>query len=372
MKKKIDSLYIHFPFCRHLCNYCDFYKKIPDSSDDFSSFETMLFKMLDAHDSMMKEKGYVWDELRTLYIGGGTPSLWGERGASFIKSNLSKFGISLNSKDIEFTLEVNPGSWNQGAINAWKSIGVNRFSVGLQSLDSDYIKALDRIHTIDDALDTLKYFSQLNYNFSVDFMLGLPRLEGAGVRDIVKELDQIMSYNPVHISLYILTTKKNYVHKDLLPSDEDISKEYMDVSKYFSEIGWSHYEVSNYSKPGFESKHNLNYWRCRSVAAVGPSAVGFLSEDNFRYKWKVSESSFSKEELSAEEAFLEQIYMSLRVKSGLRFDTFKEKEKFKKLCKSWVANEYAKIDDQSVFLTSKGFLFIDSLMGDIFKEKMIM
>lgn len=371
MKKKIDSLYIHFPFCRHLCNYCDFYKKIPDSSDDFSSFETLLLKMLSTHDSMMKEKGYAWEKLKTLYIGGGTPSLWGERGASFIKSNLKKYGINFDPGSIEFTLEVNPGSWNEEAIGAWESIGVNRFSVGLQSIDSDYIKALDRVHSIEDAMGTLKFFSENNYNFSVDFMLGLPRLEGAGERDIIKELDQIMSFNPNHISLYILTTKKNYIHKDLLPSDESISKEYLEVSSYFSKIGWSHYEVSNYSKYGFESKHNLNYWKCRSVAAVGPSAVGFLSEDNFRYKWKVTDDSFVKEELNDEEAFLEKIYMSLRVKSGLAFDTFQDKDKFKKLCKTWVSNGHAETSDDSVALTSKGFLFIDSLMGDIFKENIV-
>jgi oxygen-independent coproporphyrinogen-3 oxidase len=328
--------------------------------------------MFETHNKMMLDKGYSWDKLRTIYIGGGTPSLWGQRGADFIKDNLNKFGITYDLNDIEFTLEVNPGSWNEEAVDAWSSIGVNRFSVGLQSLDQDYIKALDRVHSLDDAMSTLKFFNENDYNFSVDFMLGLPELPGSSKRNIIKELDEIMSYDPNHISLYILTTKKNYIHKELLPADEMISKEYMDVSEYFKKRNWCHYEVSNYSKPGFESKHNLNYWKCRSVAAVGPSGVGFLAEDNFRYKWKVTDDSFVSEQLNTEEAFLEKVYMSLRVNSGLSLNTFEDTEKFKNICEKWIENGHAFISDNSVILTSKGFLFIDSLMGDIFKEKMIL
>ena len=362
-KLAVKSLYLHYPFCRHLCNYCDFYKNVPKSEADVDNFEVLLSAMFKAHDEKFSELAYEWADLETLYIGGGTPSLWGERGASKLSELLGEYDINL-SQNAEFTLEVNPGSWTEESLLAWQNLGVNRFSLGIQALDSTFIKLLDRVHNIDDVYTTLAKFSEIKANFSVDFMLGLPFSEKYN-RDILKELDEILSYNPTHISLYILTVKDHYIHAKDLPDDEWIEKEYMEVSNYLQSKGFLHYEVSNFALEGHESKHNKEYWKMNSVAAIGPSATGFLKEEKFRYKWKVKSAEIVEERLTEDELFLEEVYMGLRINDGLSLNKFSESE-FSTIAKEWSERDLATLEDNKVKLNSKGFLILDSLMDELF------
>lgn len=365
----LNSLYLHFPFCRHLCNYCDFYKKVPSGDSDYSQFETLLAQMFVEHEKLLITSDYKWGKLETFYIGGGTPSLWGERGVTFLRKKFKDFKISL-SENCEFTLEVNPGSWTEAGLNAWSDFGVNRFSLGVQSLDSNFIKFLDRVHNINDVYVTLQKFKELGKNFSVDFMLGLPFSEKLN-RNIEKELLEILTYNPDHISLYILTTKSNYVHKEHLPDDEFVEKEYLLVSKILQDYGYIHYEVSNFAKPAKMSKHNLRYWQMKSVGALGPSATGFLESTKNRYKWKVNGAEYTQEKLSDNEVFLEKIYMSLRHSGGLELSVFNDPVKNKKLeelASIWVNRKQANIMANSIVLTSKGYLILDFLMDELFGQ----
>jgi len=156
MEKNIESLYLHFPFCRHLCNYCDFFKKVPQNrSLELSDFHRYLDSSMLEHQKLMESSGYSWAPLKTLYIGGGTPSLWGEEGASFLQSFLKKYQIELDP-DCEFTLEVNPGSWSEEGLNQWRALGANRFSLGVQAMNEKAIVALDRVHNLEDVKETLK------------------------------------------------------------------------------------------------------------------------------------------------------------------------------------------------------------------------
>lgn len=362
-KVAIKSLYLHYPFCRHLCNYCDFYKNVPKGDQDIDSFESLLEQMFVRHQKLMDEHGYTWGELETLYLGGGTPSLWGVRGAQKLQELLDKYEIKL-SENVEFTLEVNPGSWTEQTLEAWQNIGVNRFSLGIQSLNSTFIKALDRVHNIDDVYDTLKKFSEMRANFSVDFMLGLPFSEEHS-RDILDELTRILEFKPNHISLYILTVKDHYTHIDKLPDEEWIEDEYLKVANFLKSHSFDHYEVSNFSLPGFESKHNKEYWKMNSVAAIGPSATGFLKESKFRYKWKVKGAEFVEEKLTEKEYFLEQIYMGLRINDGLPLNVFNNPD-FVRIAEGWVSRNIAEFKDNKVILNSAGFLILDSLMNELF------
>lgn len=365
----LNSLYLHFPFCRHLCNYCDFYKKIPASESDYSTFENLLTQMFKSNEQLLITNDYRWDSLETLYIGGGTPSLWGERGAEFLSQKFKEYAIAL-APNCEFTLEVNPGSWSEAGLNAWREFGVNRFSLGIQSLNSNFIKLLDRVHNIDDVYATLEKFKSLDVNFSVDFMLGLPYSEKYN-RNIADELNEILQYKPDHLSLYILTTKENYIHKDHLPDDEFVEYEYLLVSKILKEHGYIHYEVSNFAKPNKMSKHNLRYWQMNPVAALGPSATGFLPEAHLRYKWKVNSPAYTEEKLSDDEIFLEKIYMSLRNYNGLALNVFTDSDRSEKLLEianSWEKRSLAKIENQSIILESKGFLILDFLMDELFNQ----
>ncbi|EQC48767.1 radical SAM domain protein [Bacteriovorax sp. BSW11_IV] len=364
----IDGLYIHFPFCRHLCNYCDFYKKVPtQKAEEVAKFENLLEESFHVHKQTLDHYGYSFAPLNTVYFGGGTPSLWGADGAKFLQNFFIRHNLSMR-EDGEFTLEVNPGSWTEEGLQAFREFGINRYSLGIQSLRSDFIKVLDRVHTLQDVYDTLDYFGKNDFNFSVDFMLGLP-MSVELKRDVLSELEEILKYNPKHISLYILTVKGAYVHIDKLPDEEWIEKEYLAVSQYLKERGYIHYEVSNFSKPGFESKHNMGYWQSKSIAALGPSATGLLSEVGLRYKWKTTGPSFVEEKLSAQEIRLEKIYMALRTTLGLyphrEFSPDIAKNVLEK-ARDWQARGLAQINKDHIVLTSKGYLLLDSLMDDLF------
>jgi oxygen-independent coproporphyrinogen-3 oxidase len=362
-KLTIDSLYLHFPYCRHLCNYCDFYKNLNEKDPSYSVFEDTLAQMNDVHNEFLSNNGYQWSELETLYIGGGTPSLWGRSGADYLANLLAKNKVTFKDK-YEFTMEVNPGSWSVEGLEQWMSHGVNRFSLGIQSLNPNFIKVLDRVHNIDDVYETLEFFNGRKLNFSVDFMLGLPYSKEYE-RNIREELNDILKYNPSHLSLYILTVNDHYKHFEKLPDEEWIEREYLEVAKILKEHGYDHYEVSNFAKPGLESIHNLNYWRMKSVAALGQSATGFLSETNIRYKWKVTGPTFVEEHLTEEERRIEDIYMGLRINDGLALSSFAKG--FEAIAEAWDQRGLARLSEGRVSLTSKGFLLLDSLMDEIFR-----
>lgn len=366
--EKLSYLYLHFPFCRHLCNYCDFYKRVPKDNVEVRAFEAQLLQQADELTKVLTQKQKRLGPLKTLYFGGGTPSLWGEEGAKFFATFLSQYQIELE-KSYEWTMEVNPGSWTKESLDAWTALGVNRFSLGVQSLDGQFLKLLDRVHNVDDAYDTLKEFQKREINFSVDFMLGLPQSE-LYQRDIIQELEDILKFSPDHLSLYILTTKDHYVHQKLLPTEEWIEEEYLKVSQYLRERGFVHYEVSNFAKPGKESAHNLAYWRSESVVALGPSATGLFADEGLRYKWAALQANPVWEQLSPEDLVLEKIYMKLRTNLGLSLDELfdpKHHESLLKLFKSWEKKGWASRDSRDlVILTSQGYLILDSLMDQLF------
>lgn len=368
MPKRIDSLYLHFPFCSHLCNYCDFFKKIPENkAQDFKSFHNYLEKSFEIHQSLIEKNGYSWSPLKTLYIGGGTPSLWGIEGKIFLENFLKERKIKI-ADDCEFTMEINPGMWTKETLKEWREIGANRFSLGVQSLDKEMIKYLDRVHSIDDVYETLDYFKQNDLNFSVDFMLGLPYSKEFK-RDVINELSLVLAFNPSHFSVYILTVKDNYIYSNNLPSEEWIEKEFLAVSDLLMAKGFDHYEVSNFGKPTKESRHNLNYWSSKTVAALGPSATGFLKEEKIRYKWKPNSPEMEIENLTDEEFKLERIYMAIRSRDGIRISEFSNE--ITKIIKKWQERKLAIENNGIVTLTSKGYLVLDSLMNDLFSLKLI-
>lgn len=361
-------LYLHFPFCRHLCNYCDFYKKIPQSPAELESFHEYLTKSWIKLEELAVTHQETFSSLESLYIGGGTPSLWGEEGATFLQRFLTDRAIA-RQNDCEWTLEVNPGSWTKEGLKAWRSVGVNRYSLGIQALDQRFLKILDRVHSLDEVYETLTYFGEENLNFSVDFMLGLPNSK-LWERSIEKELREILKFNPKHISLYILTVPAHYRHFNELPDEEWIENEYLLVANLLKQEGFEHYEVSNFAKPGFESRHNLAYWRNETVAALGPSATGYFANAGFRYKWVTTRPDYSPEQLTQAEQELEKTYMRLRTSLGLNLrESFPNQSevKLRQLVDQWVGKDLVVESSEMVVKpTSKGFLLLDSLMNDLF------
>ena len=140
--KKISSLYLHFPFCRHLCNYCDFYKHKLESQDQIKDFENLLDKQIKKHAELLNKYHYGFDNLESLYIGGGTPSLWSTKGPRFLKNYLFSHDDINLAKDCEFTIEIDPGVWTSEEVAEWTKLGVNRFSIGAQSFDDQFLKIM--------------------------------------------------------------------------------------------------------------------------------------------------------------------------------------------------------------------------------------
>lgn len=365
----ISSLYVHVPFCRHLCNYCDFYKrKFEPQTNQLKEYEDYLQASWERHESILSTHGMKWSPFETIYLGGGTPSLWSEQGAEFFSSLILK-NNSLAPK-AEVTFEVDPGAWTEETLIAWEKAGVNRYSVGTQSLNPDFIKILDRSH---DKAQTIQLLKRLqNKNFSVDFLLGVPHsLEKK--RDVLNELEDLLSFGPSHVSLYILNPAAGYTLKQYIPDDEWVGKEYLDVSAFLRSRGFNHYEVSNFALPGFESKHNIRYWKGESVAALGPTGTGYyaLSEtEAFRYKWKPSTPEIEPEELSAKELELEKIYLRLRLSEPFLAAELipKQAEKFDEILMRWSYLGHTVKNDNKWCMTPSGWVVLDSLINEIFSS----
>ncbi len=355
---EVKSLYIHYPHCMHLCNYCDFYKKKFDLKSNENFFK-YLIKSLKPLERLLKEKSFKIGPLETIYIGGGTPSLWGEDVIKFMKFFHDYFQLEFSPA--EFTMEVDPGTFSEDSIKSLIDFGVNRFSLGVQSFDREIFPVLDRSHHFDEIRKSLEFFSKLDINYSVDFMIGLP--EQGKKRDIESELKKISVYGPKHMSLYILTVGESYPHKDLIPEDEVISKEYLQVHQTMKGLGFEQYEVSNYAKDGFESSHNWKYWKQNSYLALGTSATGLLVEDNgLRFKWR-PDGTYTSEALTKTQLDLERLYTMSRTREGINSSMF-SKEALSQLS-SFEKNNYGFFDGDKFIFNENGFVILDTLIEKI-------
>lgn len=364
---QVSSLYIHVPFCKHLCNYCDFYKKkMGDAENDLNEFEKQLKSSIERHEKFLIENGATWSPLESLYLGGGTPSLWGARGAKFLSQNL--FNVVPLKINTEFTMEIDPGTYSDELLQSWKDIGLNRISIGTQTLDASFLKIMDRDHSLSESHELLNICSKGNWNFSLDFLLGIP-FSVEKKRNIKKELDTLLDYRPKHISLYILNARSKYPHINQIPDDEYIRDEFLFVSEYLRSNGFNHYEVSNFALAGYESRHNMKYWQSSSVAAIGPTGTGLImksKEEALRYKWKVSSSDFEIELLGESELALESMYLSLRTTEGFK-PSAQERGLYHTVFMSWQERNLAIWDGAKVILNPSGFVILDSLMDEIFR-----
>ncbi len=362
----VDSIYFHFPYCKHLCNYCDFFKYKLKNADQITNYHRYLemswpvqLELLNGYDYQFAPK------MQTLYWGGGTPSLWGKRGAEFFREFYSQY-FQL-AQGAEFTVELDPGAWDEQGFDAFLSIGVNRFSVGIQCLDPDILPFVDRSHTYQESLETLQMMQRWGGNFSVDLMLGLAH-PAQLTRNLKKELDQILSFDPQHISLYILSTRKNYPLYDLLPVDEYSAEEYLQVHQQLEKAGFVHYEVSNYARPGYQSVHNKKYWQQKAVAAFGPTASGFLplaSGGGLRYQWKVSAAEIKEELLDSEQMKLESLYLTLRQAEKFNPRQIAYLRENEHIFAGWIEAGHVKKEGNLYQMSPEGWLVMDSLVGQV-------
>ena len=321
------GIYIHVPFCRHKCSYCDFVS-FPDKIDYAEAYMACLYKELKMRGEELKD--YEFD---TVYFGGGTPSYIPPK---LILGTMKQIKNCFRlKKNAEITLELNPGTIGEGKVQTYLKAGINRFSIGLQTAIDEQLADLGRIHNARDyvyATNLLK-----GQNFSTDVMLGL---KNQTKEDIRKTIELAHACGSKHISMYALTVEDgtpiytDYLNGELPDSDE-VAEMYDYGRKLLEEKGYVRYEVSNFAFPGYESKHNLNYWKRGEYIGVGVSASSFMQGKRFTNTFDLDEymkciiSGFYPavdcEVVSEKQAKFEYIMLALRTKYGISMKAYKEK-----------------------------------------------
>lgn len=280
MEKNELGIYIHIPFCKSKCSYCDFIS-YSNKMDKVDTYFKVLEKEIDSYD-------FNKYNVTTIYIGGGTPSYVESK---YICVMLNKIKLKLVNnltkwEDIEITIEVNPGTVNKEKLEVYKKIGVNRISIGLQSAKDNLLKQIGRIHNYKDFINTYKLAKEVGLNnINVDLMLGLPNQT---IQDLKETLEEIENLNPNHVSVYSLIVEEGTkIEKQILSGDMELPSEELERQMYWyvknklELMGYNHYEISNFAKKGYESKHNLNCWEQKEYVGLGVAAHSYV--DRVRY-----------------------------------------------------------------------------------------
>lgn len=368
------GIYVHIPFCKQKCRYCDF-TSFPDKLGFAESYMTCVYHEMAMRSEELKD--YVFD---TLYIGGGTPSIIDESYIAMLIAAAKKY-FTL-SKNPEITIEMNPGTVSKDKIELYKKVGVNRFSVGLQTAIDSQLEELGRCHTLNQFVTCAKYLS--GENFSVDIMIGL---KGQTQDDICKSIQVASSFGASHISMYALTPEDgtpiytDYLNGELPDSDEVAAMYECGVAK-LKELGFDRYEVSNFCKKGRESRHNLNYWKRGEYIGFGVSASSHIGNVRFTNTFDLDEyfkcimtnhfAVVDSEEVEKQGAMEESIMLSMRTVKGLNLAKF-EKEfscSFHTEYASALEKNAEYLEEVDGFLRIKDeYLYVqNSIICDFFKE----
>ncbi|MGL4534265.1 MAG: radical SAM family heme chaperone HemW [Fusobacteriaceae bacterium] len=273
--KKNCGVYIHVPFCLKKCNYCDFLSFSGTQPEERKNYSEALEKELVLY---LKKESKTFN---TVYFGGGTPSILDPEWISEILKHLSL------EDEKEVTLEVNPGTVDKEKLKKFKEIGINRLSIGVQSFNPETLKILGRQHNRSKAIETYNCAREVGFeNLSLDLMFSTPN---QNIEDLDKDLDTLFELNPEHFSIYSLIWEEKTVFYEKLEKGElKITEEDLEADMFqriinkAEEAGYIHYEISNFAKPGYESKHNKKYWHNEEYLGVGVGASGYI--DGIRYK----------------------------------------------------------------------------------------
>lgn len=355
-----EYIYIHIPFCRRKCLYCAF------SSITNTALIPEYLKSLKSEIRTF----YKGEKLKTLYFGGGTPSLLD---AKQIDGILKCFDIQ---KDTEVTIEINPDSADKSFLKELRSIGINRLSVGVQSFDDSILQSIGRLHDSFKAAETLKTALDTGFsNISTDFIYGLP---SQSLESFISDLNTAIELGVSHISLYGLKIEEGTPFSNNPPkniADPDMQADmYTAAIDFLKAKGFLHYEISNFSIPGNESKHNLNYWNCGEYYGFGAAAHGYINgvryENNRNIQKYISNplKKTSTHTLSLNEKLEEAVFLGLRRGDGINFSDFEEKFgidfKTKYSAQLDKYKDFFVFTPENCFFNTKGFLVSNIILSD--------
>ena len=367
------GIYVHVPYCTQKCPYCDFYSVIYDESSA-SEYTDAVICVIESY----KNRGVCAD---TLYFGGGTPNLIGsERIGAVLKAIKENFILPC---DAEITLEANPETFRKQNIAAFKEAGINRLSMGLQSAVDSELCSLGRRHTNDDVAFCVREANKAGIqNVSLDLMLGI---EGQSKASLLKSIEFCADLGVSHLSAYMLKIEPNtpyYKNRSLLnlPDDDKAAELYLFAVDELKKRGFEQYEISNFAKDGFLSRHNMKYWTLGEYWGFGPSAHSLVGKKRFSYirdtsryisAMKCRDEVIEKiETINTSERCGEYLMLGLRTTDGIVPETVEKKylthfDEIEKVLLKYHKTGHAEFDGTKWWLTPEGFLISNMIIGDV-------
>lgn len=375
MQKKPTSAYVHIPFCTQICYYCDFSKVFIKNQPVDSYLEHLLEEF----------QSYDIQKLRTLYIGGGTPTALSASQLEVLLKGLTK-NLDLSVLE-ELTIEANPGDLDADKIAVLKNSPVNRVSLGVQTFDDKMLKKIGRSHLEKDIYENIDRLKLAGFdNISIDLIYALP---GQTMEQVKENVAKAIGLDIPHMSLYSLILENHTVFMNRmrrgklpLPKEELEAEMFEYIIAELEKSGFEHYEISNFSKPGFESRHNLMYWDNAEYYGIGAGASGYVNGVRYKnhgpirhYLSAVEEGNarITEEHLSQKEQMEEEMFLGLRKKSGVSMARFEEKfgRSFEGLygetVRDLVQQGLMQIDGNRVRMTKRGLF-----LGDTVAERFIL
>jgi len=370
----LAGIYIHIPFCRQPCHYCNFH------------FSTSLRYKNELLSALLKEtelqKDYLKQEVvESVYFGGGTPSLLEASEISRLLEQIRQyFPIA---PQVEITLEANPDDLTKEKLSAWKKSGINRLSLGVQSFFEEDLQYMNRAHTAEQAKRSISMAMQYFKNITADLIYGFPLLTNEKWKQNVAQL--IASGIP-HLSCYALTVEpktplakmiRNKKKEAILPEQQ--AEQFVWLMQWMQDAGYEHYEISNFARPGYRSRHNAAYWQGKKYLGLGPSAHSYNGQsrqwniaNNVLYIASLSkqEIPFEKEMLTAAQQVNEYIMTSLRTCEGLLLEKIPEAFRPRLVAgsKKFIERGHLIVNDHTLMLTTEGKLFADGIAAELFVD----
>jgi oxygen-independent coproporphyrinogen III oxidase len=376
----LAGIYLHIPFCKQACTYCNFH--FTTSLRYKTDLVNALIKEIDLQKDFLQE-----DSIVTIYFGGGTPSLLTPVECRLI---LEKIRQEFNIDDeAEITLEANPDDITKEKLVAWKDLGINRLSIGIQSFFDEDLIWMNRAHNAREAIDNLQLAVTEFNNISIDLIYGSPLLSDDMWK---KNVETAVNFNIPHLSCYALTVEeKTPLHKQILLNkttnvDTDTqARQFLLLMQWLKQNGYDHYEVSNFAKPGYRSRHNSSYWQGKKYLGLGPSAHSY---DGVIRKWNVANNKnyietinngkleTGREVLTETQKLNEYIMISLRTMEGLDLEKIKSvwgEDKLKTVNERLIRfkeNDLVIKEANKIKLTEEGMLRADGIAADLFASSL--
>jgi oxygen-independent coproporphyrinogen-3 oxidase len=374
-RSSVVGFYLHVPFCVQRCHYCSF-NTAPLAEGEMDPFLGALHSELDLLGALpwAREVG-----IATVFLGGGTPSLLEPDALAALLDHLrARFALAPGS---EITVECNPESVTRGKLERYRAAGVTRVSLGVQSLDDALLHRLGRLHDARGARKAFDAAREAGFdNVSVDLMYGLPGLSTAAW---ARDAETVLAWRPEHVSAYGLTldggSRWATSGIDGLPAEDEVVAQYWTLARAAAAHGLEHYEVSNYARPGFRSRHNLGSWRAGEYLAAGPGACGFVGDVRYgnvkplsRWRATVEGGALpveTAERLSPRQQLAEQLFLGLRTADGVSAERLAERAAddapLTKRLADWRDAGHLVMDGATARLTESGYLLSDALFVEL-------